>query len=118
MATKPEDRYAGCRGLADDVERWMADEPVTAYPEPRSRTLVRWLTRHRTGVTGFAAAVLAGVVGLAAVLAVQMHAKTRLSASLTGEMKANAKLIDEQAKVEARTRSWPPSRPRPPKPRK
>ena len=28
MATKPEDRYASCRALADDVERWMADEPV------------------------------------------------------------------------------------------
>ena len=30
MATKPEDRYASCRALAEDVERWMADEPVTA----------------------------------------------------------------------------------------
>ena len=30
MATKPEDRYAGGRALADDVERWMADEPVSA----------------------------------------------------------------------------------------
>ena len=88
MATKPEDRYAGCRGLADDVERWMADEPVTAYPEPWSRTLVRWLTRHRTGVTGLAAAVLAGVVGLAAVLVVQSRANTRLTASLDGETKA------------------------------
>ena len=53
---------------------------------------MRWLTRHRTGVTGVAAAVLAGVVGLAAVLAVQ-------SASLTRETRANAKLIDEQAKA-------------------
>ena len=111
MARKPEDRYAGCRALADDVERWMADEPVTAYAEPWIRTLVRWLTRHRTGVTGLAAAVLAGVVGLAAVLVVQTRANTRLSASLDGETKANtdlatanAKLINEQAKVEARNK--------------
>ena len=46
--------------LADDVERWMADEPVSAWPEPWTRRLLRWLTRHRTGVTGAAAAVLAG----------------------------------------------------------
>ena len=85
MATKPEDRYASCRALAEDVERWMADEPVTAYPEPWTRTLIRWLTRHRTGVTGVAAAVLAGVVGLAAVLAVQTRANSQLSASLTRE---------------------------------
>ena len=99
MATKPEDRYAGCRALADDVERWMADEPVAAWAEPWTRKLLRWLTRHRTGVTGVAAAVLAGVVGLAAVLAVQTRANSRLSASLTRETRANARLIDEQAKA-------------------
>src|SRR5262249_41890169 len=39
MATRPSDRYACGRALAEDVERWMADEPVTAYPEPWTRTL-------------------------------------------------------------------------------
>ena len=34
MATRPEDRYAYARLLADDLERWMADEPVTAWREP------------------------------------------------------------------------------------
>jgi serine/threonine-protein kinase len=111
MATKPADRYASCRALADDLERWAADEPVAAYPEPWTRTLVRWLTRHRTGVTGIAAAVLAGVVGLSAVLAVQAQANAQLSASLKRETKAkldlaaaNARLSDEQAEVEARNR--------------
>src|SRR5262249_12706324 len=51
MATKPDDRYPSCRALSEDIERWMADEPVEAYPEPWKRTLIRWLTRHRTGVT-------------------------------------------------------------------
>ena len=73
MANQPGDRYPSCRALADDVERWMADEPVSAWAEPWTRN-VRWLTRHRTGVTGAAAAVLAGVVGLSAVLAVQARA--------------------------------------------
>src|SRR5262245_8241321 len=106
MATKPEDRYPSCRALAEDVERWMADEPVSAWVEPWTRKLLRWLTRHRTGVTGAAAAVLAGVVGLSAVLAVQTRANSQLSASLTREKRAgadlaaaNAKLIDEQAKA-------------------
>ncbi len=77
MANQPEDRYPSCRALADDVERWMADEPVSAWAEPWTRKLLRWLTRHRTGVTGAAAAVLAGVVGLSAVLAVQTRANAR-----------------------------------------
>ena len=34
MATNPEDRYASCRALADDVERWTADESVSAWKEP------------------------------------------------------------------------------------
>ena len=109
MATQPEDRYPTCRALAEDVERWMADEPVTAWREPCVAAPWRWLTRHRTGVTASAAAVLAGVVGLSAVLAVQTRANAQLSASLTRENKArtalaaaNAELVDEQAKVQAR----------------
>ena len=34
MALRPEDRYASPRALADDVEHWLADEPVSALPEP------------------------------------------------------------------------------------
>ncbi len=70
MAVKGEDRYSSCTALADDVERWMANEPVSAYREPWTRALSRWLTRHRTGVTAVAAALLAGLLGLTA-LAVQ-----------------------------------------------
>ncbi len=34
MANQPGDRYPSCRALADDVERWMADEPVSAWASP------------------------------------------------------------------------------------
>ena len=34
MALSPADRYASARALAGDVDRWLADQPVTAYPEP------------------------------------------------------------------------------------
>ena len=97
------------QALAEDVERWMADEPVSAWREPVSRRLLRWLTRHRTGVTGAAAAVLAGVVGLSAVLAVQTRANAQLSASLSRETaanralaKANNELTHSKAAVQSR----------------
>ena len=92
MANQPGDRYPSCRALADDVERWMADEPVSAWAEPWTRKLLRWLTRHRTGVTGAAAAVLAGVVGLSAVLAVQARANLALADKNTALLAANAKI--------------------------
>ena len=34
MALRPEDRYASAPRVADDIEHWLADEPVAAYREP------------------------------------------------------------------------------------
>jgi serine/threonine-protein kinase len=78
MAHQPADRYATARALAEDVERWMADEPVSAWNEPWIRTLTRSLTRHRTGVTAAGAAVLVALAGCGAVLAVQTRANAAL----------------------------------------
>jgi serine/threonine-protein kinase len=80
MATKPDDRYAGCRALADDVERWMADEPVSAWREPLSRRAQRWARRNRPLVTAAVAAVLVALGGLGAVLTVQRGANRLLAA--------------------------------------
>ena len=33
MARQPADRYESGRALADDIEHWLADEPVSAYRE-------------------------------------------------------------------------------------
>ena len=85
MALKPEDRYATSRALADDVERWMADLPVTAWREPLGRQIRRWARRNRTAVTALAASVLVALVGTGAVLAVQTQANGALQ-------KANSKL--------------------------
>jgi serine/threonine-protein kinase len=60
MALKPEDRFPSVRALARDLERWLADEPVTAYPERPFERLARWLRQHRSW-TYSAVAGLAGV---------------------------------------------------------
>ncbi len=66
MARQPEDRYRSAKALADDVERWLADEPVTAMREPTLDRLRRWGRRHKTVVTTASALVLAGLLALAA----------------------------------------------------
>jgi serine/threonine protein kinase/tetratricopeptide (TPR) repeat protein len=58
MALKPEARYSSPRALADDLERWLADEPIAAYREPWTRKMGRWSRKHRTAVTTVAATVL------------------------------------------------------------
>ncbi|MFO0847285.1 MAG: protein kinase [Gemmataceae bacterium] len=62
MAVRPEDRYSSALALADDVERWLADDPVTAYRDPWTKRLARWAKRHRTLVNSAAAAVVIGAV--------------------------------------------------------
>ena len=79
MATVPDDRYPSCRALAQDVDRWAADEPVTAYDEPFLRRARRWANRRRTMVTAAIVALLAGVVGLSSVAAVQSRSNAALT---------------------------------------
>jgi serine/threonine-protein kinase len=80
MAFAPEHRYATCRALADDIERWTAGQPVTAWEEPWSRRVRRW---GRLTATAATVALLAGLIGLAVV-----------QASANGELrKANAETI-------------------------
>jgi formylglycine-generating enzyme required for sulfatase activity len=64
MALKPEERYRSARALADDTERWLADEPVSAWREPPAVRARRWMARHRTLVTSAAAALVVGLAAL------------------------------------------------------
>jgi len=66
MARRPEDRYPSCQALADDIEHWLADEPVSAYREPLLARLGRWAKRHRTFVTGAAILLLTALVASSA----------------------------------------------------
>jgi serine/threonine-protein kinase len=102
MALRPEARYETAKALADDVERWMADEPATAWREPLSRRARRWAKRNRTAVTAAATALLASVVGLSAVLAVQTRAKADIARALGREMRANQELSRSRQAVQAR----------------
>jgi hypothetical protein len=60
MAREPGDRYASARALSEDLERWLADEPVAAYREPMGERLARVFRKHRL-------AVLVGTLGLVAI---------------------------------------------------
>jgi tRNA A-37 threonylcarbamoyl transferase component Bud32/tetratricopeptide (TPR) repeat protein len=66
MALEPAQRYETARDLARDLERWLADEPVTAHREPWTLRAGRWARKHRTAVTTAAstALVAAFLIGL------------------------------------------------------
>src|SRR5262249_21626729 len=56
MALKPEDRYVSPRALAQDLEHWLADEPVAVYRESLPTRMTRWGRRNKglaVGLGGF-----------------------------------------------------------------
>jgi len=61
-ANDPNARYANAEALADDVLRYLDQEPVSAYRENIAERAGRWLTRHRALLTLMAAYVLMRVI--------------------------------------------------------
>ncbi|HZL88225.1 MAG TPA: PQQ-binding-like beta-propeller repeat protein, partial [Pirellulaceae bacterium] len=69
MALRPEDRYASPNDLADELERWLADEPVTAARDNLVAKLARWGRRNRTRVVAATIAlIVVTVISLAAAI--------------------------------------------------
>jgi tetratricopeptide (TPR) repeat protein len=65
LAYQQKDRYATARELADDVKRWLADEPVRACPEPVREKVRRWMKRHPIATTAVVVLLLASCAGYA-----------------------------------------------------
>jgi serine/threonine-protein kinase len=59
LAKKPRERYPSARELAQEVERWLADEPVLAWREPWRARAGRFVRRHQPLVAALAAGLLA-----------------------------------------------------------
>ena len=107
MALRPEDRYASALDLAADVERYLADEPVSAHRETLRERARRWAKRHPVLVRTFAAVLLLGTPALALGLGVVYYQKERAEeaerlkeGALQREEKAHAGTRDARALVE------------------
>jgi serine/threonine-protein kinase len=81
MALKPKDRYASAKALADDLERWLADEPVTAWREPWIMQVRRWIGRNRSLVGGVGLAAPVAIVSLSMIVAHERLTNGQLAAN-------------------------------------
>lgn len=64
MALEPEDRYLTAQALADDIERFLADEPVQAFREPWHARAFRWMRKHRALVVSAAGILTVTAIAL------------------------------------------------------
>ncbi len=57
-------RYRRAEDLAEDVRRWLLDEPVSVYRDSLAVRLMRWGRKHRTVAASLAALLVTAVIGL------------------------------------------------------
>jgi tetratricopeptide (TPR) repeat protein/tRNA A-37 threonylcarbamoyl transferase component Bud32 len=100
MAPTPATRYPSARALADELTRWIDDEPVLAYPEPWPDRLRRWARKHQAAA-GVAAATFA-MLALASVplgLLLRSEAAARAAAD-----ESNEQLVAQRQRTERQFR--------------
>lgn len=57
-------RYASAEALSEDLQRWLADEPISAIEEPIARRFQRWMAKHRWLTRALTAGLFLTLVGL------------------------------------------------------
>lgn len=92
MSRDPAGRYATPGELAEDVERWLADEPVVAYQDSWWEWTGRWMRRHRRWAAAIAVALVlvACVSTIAATLVQRSWRQERAARELADQQRSEA----------------------------
>jgi WD40 repeat protein/serine/threonine protein kinase len=85
MAKAPEERYPTAQELADDLKRFLKDQPIRARRPTLRQVAVKWARRHRTVVRAAAVVLVLAVVALAVSTALIWRANADLTQSLERE---------------------------------
>lgn len=77
MSRERLNRYLSARELAEDIQRYLADEPVSAIPEPWYVKAGRWARRHaQLTVAAGVSLVVVAVVAIAAFVVTEQARQT------------------------------------------
>ncbi|MCX5691906.1 MAG: serine/threonine-protein kinase, partial [Planctomycetota bacterium] len=90
MAKDRDRRYATAAALADDVRRYLSDQPILARPATLSYQLSKFAKRHRSLVGGTLIALLALVVGLGVSIALYVRAEYQRARADEREKRASS----------------------------
>ncbi len=95
----PRRRYGSAEAVAEDLERWLAGEPIAARRAGRAERIAKWLRRHP------AATALSAVSGLAALalvgVAVGLFYNGRLRSSLEETERQRGEAVLERGRFRA-----------------
>jgi serine/threonine protein kinase len=102
MERHPCARYATAAELAEEIERWLADEPVHAYPEPAGERIARWVRRNRMLAIGAVLFLLLALPLAVALAVVSDQARRRADTDrqrIEEEQKKADRLAERRRKV-------------------
>ena len=88
IAKNPHDRYTSAGAMADDLERWLSDEPVSVWSDPVSTKARRWFKRHKTFSVGLAVTMAALLISAVLFSAYTNKINQRLVAAIQSEQDA------------------------------
>jgi eukaryotic-like serine/threonine-protein kinase len=100
MSREPTNRYVGTAALRKDLENWIADAPVSAWPEPLTVRARRVLSRHRVLAAMTVAALVVAVAFLGVLARMTSNANEKLANLANDEKTAKLKAETERESAE------------------
>lgn len=70
LKQNPADRYASAERMANDLEAWFLDEPVSVLPETRIQKMRRWAKSHPAIVASGIASLLISLIAMGITLSI------------------------------------------------
>ncbi len=101
MSIKPSDRHPSPQELANELERWLADEPLLYYQEPLTSQATRFARRHRAllGASIVSLLLIATVASVSAFIVNGLRRKAEQHAHLESQQRQAAQLERNRAKA-------------------
>ncbi|HVX14503.1 MAG TPA: protein kinase [Pirellulales bacterium] len=104
MAREQKDRYRSAAALADDLEHWLADEPISAQPDSVPRRVARWARHHRAwALSGVATLLLVAVASMVAMFFVDRE-RRRADQNASDALEARGKEAEQRRHAERQAR--------------
>lgn len=88
LQREPTRRYASAGALADDLERWLRDEPLVARPPTCWQRAIKWIRRH----PAWSSAIALATIALAGLLAQGEFARRTLLRERAANQRADGLL--------------------------
>ena len=103
IAKNPAERYATAGDLADDLQRFLADEPIRARRPSLATRAAKWSRRHRPIVGASVATLLIAVVALAVstLLIAGAYEDEKEQRALAGQQRQRAEGNEAEARSQA-----------------